>query len=205
MSLQRTASSVFAKSKRTKQLICTSWKLMLRMIHHPGPSRTKPGTQRDAITHQTSLPVGINQLRSSMAFWETCFGSNKSFGVTAECNPFLWQQRGCLACTLSCGKDGLKAANRGAEWVWMRPTAPRHREVREVFPTSAYEFSFHPRWQKRFVTRASRHNGEPCCKSLLKPRERICGGLNLVDSLGWISDPRGASHVAAYPLWLHRC
>lgn len=180
------------------------------MIHHPGQSRTKPGTQRDAITHQTSLPVGINQLRSLMAFWETCFGSNKSFGVTVECNPFLWQQRGLrLACRLSRGKDGLKAETRGTEWVWMRPGAPRQRlpfeeEEKEVFPTSAYEFFFHPRSEKRLVTRASRHNGEPCCKSLLKPRERICGGLNLVDSLGWISDPRGASHVPAYPLWLQQ-
>lgn len=181
------------------------------MIHHPGQSRTKPGTQRDVITHQTSLPVGINQLQSSMAFWETCFGSNKSLGVTAECNPFLWHQCGLyLTCTLSCVKDGLKAEKRGAERVWKRAGAPRQRllfeeEKREVFPTSAYEFFFfYPQSQKRFVTRASRRNGEPCCKSLLKLRERICGGLNLADSLGWISDPSGASHVP-YPLWLHRC
>lgn len=118
------------------------------MIHHPGQSRTKPGTQRDVITHQTSLPVGINQLQSSMAFWETCFGSNKSLGVTAECNPFLWHQCGLyLTCTLSCVKDGLKAEKRGAERVWKRAGAPRQRllfeeEKREVFPTSAYEFFF---------------------------------------------------------------
>lgn len=159
------------------------------MIHHPGQSRTKPGTQRDAITHQTSLPVGINQLRSSMAFWETCFGSNKSFGVTAECNPFLWQQhRLCLACTLTRGKDGFKAEKRRPEWVWMRPSAPpsaatlwRGREG--GFPHLRLWISFHPRSQKRLVTRASRQNGELCCKSLLQPRERICGGLKLVDRL----------------------
>lgn len=118
------------------------------MIHHPGQSRKKPRTQRDAITHQTSLPVGINQLRRSMAFWETCFGSNKSFGVTVECNPFLWHQRGlCLACTLSRGKDGLKAEKRGPERVRMQLPVSGFllKRKRERFsPNSTYDFFSSP-------------------------------------------------------------
>lgn len=57
-------------------------------------------------------------------------------------------------------------------------------------PLMIFSLFFPPQSQKRLVTRASRHNGEPRCKSLLKLRERICGGLNLVDSLGRISDSK---------------
>lgn len=44
LSLQRTASSVFANSKRIKRLICTSWKLMVKNDPSSRPSRTKPET-----------------------------------------------------------------------------------------------------------------------------------------------------------------
>lgn len=91
------------------------------------------------------------------------------------------------------GRTGLNAPHPHPTPLLPHQRLPFEEEERKVFSTSAYDFFlffFPPQSQKRLVTRASRHNGEPRCKSLLKLRERICGGLNLVDSLGRISEPK---------------
>lgn len=164
--------------------------------------------------------LALTSCVAKMSFLETCFflSSDKSLTVALECKLVLWNSlvlvevifcfwhsslsiSAGLACTLSGGKDCLKAEDcggrerSGSNASLRAPLPPPfpvrlcmplfEEEGREGFPLPQPSLWI-PQSQWRLVVRASRCRGERATlQSLIQAEERICCGLSLVHSMVW--------------------